>query len=208
MTNSKKNKQTNLCKVLTPEFRVSYPHVFKAQAPKDSDKLKFSVTMLFPKDSDLTGIKEAIKQAKIAEFGPHKKDWPDDLESPVSDGDDKKYIDENGKHKEGYKNHWVIKASCNQDQKPGVVDAEVEPIIDQAQFYAGCYARAHVMATTWEYMKKQGVMFILDHVQKLRDGKAFSGKKSASEVFTPVNSGKSKDFSDDDDNVEESEDFI
>lgn len=184
----KKKINRELCRVLTPEFRVSYPHVFKPQSPKPNDKLKYSVTMLFPKDSDLSGVKEVIKQAKIASFGS-KENWPEGLQSPVTDGDDPKHAD-----KEGYKGHWVIKASSNEEQKPGVVDENVEPILDQAAFYPGCYARAYVLATTWEYMGKVGVMFILDHVQKLRDGKAFGGKKPADQVFTPVNTGKSKDF--------------
>lgn len=186
-------------RVLTPEFRVSYPHVFKAQAVKPTDKPKYSVTMLFPKDTDLSAIKAAMREAKIAKFGA-KENWPDDLESPVTDGDKPKFAD-----KEGYKGCWVIKASTNEDQKPGVVDENVKPILDSSKFYPGCFARAYVYAYCWEYMGKQGVGFILDHVQKLRDGKSFGGKKPADQVFTPVNAGEDdEDFSDDGD----SEDFI
>lgn len=188
---NKKKINRDKCRVLTPEFRVSYPHVFKAQAPKPGDKLKYSITMLFPKDSDLSGLKEAIKQAKIAAFGA-KENWPDDLQSPVTDGDNPKHAD-----KEGYKGHWVIKASSNEDQKPGVVDENVEPILEQSKFYPGCYARAYVLATNWEYMGKQGIMFILDHVQKMKDGKAFGGKKPADQVFSPINAGESEDFEED-----------
>lgn len=188
---TKKKINREKCRVLTPEFRVNYPNVFKPQAPKPTDRLKYSITMMFPKDSDLTGIKEAIKQAKIAAFGS-KENWPEDLQSPVSDGDAPKHAE-----KEGCKNHWVIKASSNEDQKPGVVDENVEPILNQADFYPGCYARAYLLAMTWEYMGKRGVMFILDHVQKTRDGKAFGGKKPADQVFKPVNSGETEDFADD-----------
>lgn len=196
-TAQKKKINRDLSRCRTPEFRVSYPHVFKPQAPKETDKKKYSVTMLFPKDSDLGGLKEAIKQAKIAHYGP-KENWPDELQSPVTDGDNPKHAE-----KEGYKGHWIIKASSNEDQKPVVVDENVEPIIDVSKFYAGCYAVAHVLATRWEYMGKEGIMFILDGVQKTRDGKSFGGKKSASEMFTPVNTGESKDFSED----EQEEDF-
>lgn len=178
-----------LCRIITPEFRVSYPHVFKAQAPKPTDKPKFSITMLFPKDTDLMGqspegkprsLKEAIRNAKLAEFGP-KENWPTDLQSPVIDGDNPKYAD-----KEGYKGHWVMKATTSEDQRPNVVDGEMLPITDAAQLYPGCYARAYVYAYIWEYMGKQGVGFILDHVQKLRDGKSFGGKRPVEQVFSPV----------------------
>lgn len=188
------------CRMITPEFRVSYPHVFKPQAPKPTDKKKYSVTMLFPKDSDLMGmspdgkprgIKEVIRNAKLVAFGP-KDNWPAGLESPVVDGDDEKFAD-----KPGYAGHWVIKAVTSEDQKPGVVDAKMTPITDPAELYPGCYARAYVYAYVWTYMKKQGVGFVLDHVQKLRDGKSFGGKKPVEQVFTPVDSGSDKDSDDD-----------
>lgn len=192
-------------RLLTPEFRVSYPHVFKASSIKGS-KPKFSVTMLFDKTSDLSPIKNAIKNAKIAAFGPNPKDWPEDLESPVVDGDKQKHAD-----KEGYKGHWAIKASTNEDQRPGVVDENVQPITDPSKFYPGCYARAYVYAYVWEFGGKQGVGFILDHVQKLRDGKSFGGKKPADQVFTPVNTGGDDDGDfdgDSDDGETQEHDFM
>lgn len=169
-------------RILTPEFRVSYPHIFAPSAFKNS-KPKYSVTMLFPKTADLTPIKEAIKQAKLNTYGP-KENWPESLESPVTDGDHPKHAG-----KDGYKGHWVIKASTDEQYKPGLVDQNVQPIINQSDFYAGCYARAYVYAFTWEFMGRDGISFILDHVQKTRDGEAFGGKKSAEAVFTPINSG-------------------
>lgn len=180
------------CRMITPEFRVSYPHVFKAQAPKPTDKPKYSVTMLFPKGVKLVGsylggepvtLQKVMDLAKVAKFGP-KENWPDDLESPVTDGDDAKHAT-----KEGYKNHWIIKATTSEENRPGVVDENGIPITDQSKFYAGCFARAYVYAYVWEYMGKQGVGFILDHVQKTKDGKSFGGKKPVDQVFTPVNSG-------------------
>lgn len=193
----------DLCRIITPEFRVSYPHVFKVQAVKATDKPKYSITMLYPKDTDLMGsspdgkprsLKEVIKNAKIAMFGP-KENWPEGLESPVIDGDNPKFAD-----KDGYKGHWVIKATTSEDQRPSVVDAEMAPITEAADLYPGCYARAYVYAYVWEYMGKQGVGFILDHVQKLRDGKSFGGKKPVEQVFSPVaaTADESSDGDDDD----------
>ena len=199
MATEKKKINRDLCRTLTPEFRASYVHVFKPQAPKKGDKLKYSITMLFPKNSDLGVLKEVIKQAKIASFGD-KKNWPENLQSPVNDGDDPKYKDN-----EGYKGHWVIKASSGEDQKPGVVDENVQEIIDQSKFYSGCYARAYVLAYCWEFMGKEGVSFILDHVQKMRDGKPFGGKKPVDQVFTPVNSGESDSFTDEESDSEEAD---
>lgn len=179
----------DLCRIITPEFRVSYPHVFKPQRVKDGDKAKFSITMLFRKDTDLMGqtpkgeersLKEVIKNAKIAEFGA-KENWPKGLQSPVINGDDPKFAE-----KDGYKGHWVIKAVTSEEQKPSVIDGDMNLITDPAVLYPGCYARAYIFSYVWTFMGKQGVGFILDHVQKLRDGKSFGGKKPVEQVFSPL----------------------
>lgn len=197
------------CRILTPEFRVSFPHVFKAQAmPGTKNDPKYSITMLFPKDEDLGVIKAAIKQAKINAFGPNKDDWPEDIQSPVGDGDGKAGINKKTKERlEGYADHWVIKASTSEDQKPSVVDYPgCNEIIEPSKFYSGCYARASVFAYVWEFPKdsgEYGVGFILDHVQKLREGPSFAGKKSAEAVFKPHSKA-----GDDDDADDDSEDFM
>jgi Protein of unknown function (DUF2815) len=201
---TKSKAEKDLCRIITPEFRVSFPHVFKPQAPKPKDTPKYSITMLFPKGVELKGtspdgeprtLKEVMRNAKVAAFGPDKDEWPE-LESPVNDGDDPKYAD-----KEGYKGHWVIKASTSQDQKPSVVDREMNVITDPAELYPGCYARAYVFARDWEYMGKKGIQFILDHVQKTREGKSFGGKKPVEQVFKPLPANE------DDGNGAEVEDF-
>ncbi len=200
----KKSKvDKNLCRIITPEFRVSYPHLFKPQAPKPTDKKKYSITMLFPKDRELSGfipgredengnpvkrsIKKAIKNATIGFYGEDESEWPE-LISPITDGDSPKFKD-----KDGYKGHWVIKAITSEDQKPVVVDQKMKPIEDPNDLYPGCYARAHIFAYRWEYMGREGIGFILDHVQKLRDGKSFGGKKDVTEVFSPVDAGDDED---------------
>lgn len=193
MANEQQRKLTKeekeLCRIITPEFRVSYPHLFKAQAPRPTDTPKFSITMLFPKNKEMIGLSpsgkprsilKVIKNAKRLEFGENEAKWPK-LRSPISDGDKEKFVD-----KEGYAGHWVIKATTGQDQKPGVVDADMTPITEASLIYPGCFARAYIFARPWEYMGKRGIQFILDHVQKMRDGKSFSGKQPVETVFSPV----------------------
>ena len=189
-TAQKKPETNDARKLVTPEFRVSYPHLFKPNAIKGG-KPKYSVSMLFPKSADLSSIKLAIKHAKIDKWGPNKNEWPEDLQSPVDDGDSPKH-----EERDGYKGHWVIKASTNEEYRPEVVGPDAQPILNASEFYPGCYARAYVFAYAWEYMGKNGVSFILDHVQKTRDGKPFGGKRSASDVFTPINAGMGDSESD------------
>lgn len=180
-----KKKMGRSEKEVTPEFRVSYPHVFKPQAMAGTNNPpEYSVTMLFAKDSDLTVMKKMIAQAKTEHFGPKEK-WPKNIASPVTDGD----LEKHGK-KQGYADHWVIKAASHQDQKPGVYNQRVQPITEQSDFYPGCFAVAQVFARVWEFPEnsgKFGVRFILDNVQKTKDGDSFSGKQRGEDVFKPVN---------------------
>jgi len=166
---------------VTPEFRASYLHVFKAHKIKETDTPKFSVTMLFKKTQDLSSIKLAMKHAKIDEYGPSPTDWPKALENPVRDGDAPEFAG-----KEEYKGCWVIKAWCGEDYRPGIVGPDNQEILDASEFVSGHYARAQVFCRCWEYGNKRGVHFLLDCVQKTRDGKPFTTRKSASEVFGPI----------------------
>ncbi len=207
------NEEKELCKMITPEFRVSHPHVFKASsvAPNDPKK-KFSVTMLIRKDTDMMGtdrakapavkkprsIKQVILNAKVATFGADKAKWPP-LESPVGDGDGEAGLDKNRKPKEGYAGHWVIKCTSQEDQRPEVRDQNNAPITVESDFYAGCFARAAVYVYVWEFAGKFGVSFILDSVQKLKDGPKLGGRLSADEDFSPVSSGEESEAAEDDD---------
>lgn len=198
----KQKINTEKQRVMTPEFRVSYPHLFEANAVGNSDP-KYSITMLFPKSTDLSEVKKALKEAKLNAYGS-KENWPDDLLSPVSDGDNPKHA-----NRDGYKGHWVVKASTRQGNKPGVVDQSGKiPITNPADLYAGCYARAIIFANPWEYMGKRGVSFILDHVQKIRDGKPFGGRKPAEQSFSPINDGDFGGDDDLDDLSDDDKDFI
>lgn len=190
--------QKNPRKCLTPEFRVSFPNLFKAvgfKKEKDPAKFKYSVTMLFPKNVDLSALKKAVFTAASEVHGTDKSKWPKNFELPFKDGDDKAEID-------GYEGMIVVRASSK--QRPGVIDRDKSVITEEDQsIYAGCYARATLVAlcygkgTEIDY-GKSGVSFMLQNVQKLRDGEAFSGKTKAEDDFDAV-----EDDSDDADNYSE-----
>ncbi len=188
--------QREKTRIVTSEFRVAFPHLYKPNAMQDS-KPKYSITMLFSKKQDLALIKKAIRQAKINEFGDDESDWPEELESCVRNGDLPKYA-----KFDGFKGHWAIKATSNVNSRPSVVDEDMEEIAElSGKFYPGCYARASIFGYVWTFGTKQGVGFIVDHVQKLREGKPFGGKPPVDQVFSPVNTGKAskEEDSDEDD---------
>ena len=46
--------KSELVKVMTPKFRVSFPNVFKAKAIEEGQDPKFSMAMLFDDEADLS----------------------------------------------------------------------------------------------------------------------------------------------------------
>jgi Protein of unknown function (DUF2815) len=187
----KKNSRNSERSLTTPECRLAFVHVFKPSAMKGAEP-KFSVTMLFPKKTDLSKIKLALKHAKIDEWGPDADEWPEGLHSPVQDGDAFPQY-------QGFAGHWAVKATSGVDFRPAVVGPDMEEIIDPSKLYAGCYARASIYARAWEFGNKQGVQFILDGVQKIRDGTPFGGRKGVDQMFGRIESEESSAAEDEDD---------
>lgn len=165
-------------KCMTPEFRVSFPQVFNPKAMNAKSEPKFSITMLFNKNTDLANLKRAVFNAANEKYGSKEK-WPKNLKLPFRDGDN-----ERG-DKPGYENTIFVSASSK--QRPGVIDREKNEIMEQdGTFYAGCYARATLIAFAYEQMGNIGVSFALQNIQKLRDGEQFSGKRKAQDEFDTV----------------------
>ena len=156
--------------ILTPEFRVSFPHVF--QPSKISGK--FGLTMLFGKDTDFSVLEDAV-DAKIKEKYP--KGAPKGLMLPILDGEES--------DREEQKGTFYINAKSGK-YRPGVVDQNRAEITDEAEFYPGCYARATITLYTWEYLGKKGVSVNLRNVQKLRDGEPLLSRVSAADEFDQV----------------------
>lgn len=180
-----------MSKIYTPKFRVSFPSVFEARAIGEGDKKKFSLTMLFnipeiKKDPEQVklwdGLVRAVKDAAREEWGDKV---PPSLKSPFRDGKEKQEY-------EGY-GEGIIFVVASSLTRPGIVDRNVQRIIDPADFYAGCYARAVVNTYTWKYMGKFGVSIGLQNIQKLEDGDPFGGRGVPEKDFDSVESAAVSD---------------
>ena len=175
-----KQKAIELKKVKTPEFRLSFPALWKPKAFEEQEP-KYSLVMLFDKKkADLSGMKKAVVAAAQEKWGAKEK-WPKNLRLPFRDGDEKEDMD-------GYKGHTYVSASSK--QAPQIVDFKgpgirPEPLTEADQkCYAGCYARATLIAFAYDKAGNKGVSFSLQNVQVLRDGKPFSGRKNADDEFS------------------------
>lgn len=161
-------------KVKTPVFRVSYPSIDKPKSFQGQEP-KFSVVMLIPKDADLTAMRKAVYMAKVEKWGKDKAKWPP-MRETFRDGDREK------PDTTGYKGHYFATASAK--TKPGVIGRDQEVITDFTNgFYAGCYAKATLIAFAYDNAGNRGVSFSLQNLLKIKDGKKFSGRKEATEEF-------------------------
>ena len=179
--------------VVTPTFRISYPNIFKPAFNKLSQKNEYSLEALFKKGENLDVIKKACENALVKKFGPDKSKWPKGLKNPFRDQAEKA---KEGKLPDGCE-AGAIFLRLKSEKKPGVVDQNTQPILEDQKIYAGCYVRAHINAFAYQKGANVGVSLSLNHVQLVADGEPFSGRPQAETAFTPVSSeSKATDASD------------
>lgn len=172
-----------------PEFRVSFPAILKPKSFQGQEP-KYSIVMLFPKSTDLKELKRAVQNAAIEKWGVDQKDWPKNLKLPFRKGDE-------FPERKGYPGHIFVGASSK--EKPGLVDQRKNYIHAETGgeeiFYAGCYARASLIAFAYDTSGNRGVSFSLQNIQKTRDGEKFSGRKAAEEEFDEIEDGSENESS-------------
>lgn len=163
-------------KVIIKNVRFSYEHVFEPVAVEEGQPKKYSVSIIIPKSDTATiaKIEAAIKLA--AEQGKAKLGGkiPAGLKTPLRDGDEERPDDE------AYENSYFINANSN--RKPGLVDANLDPIMDKDEFYSGCYGNVSVNFYAFN-VKNKGIAAGLQNIQKIKDGDRLSGGSSAAEDF-------------------------
>lgn len=174
----------------TPKFRVSYPKVFKAEMNKLSKKEEYSIVALFPKGADMTKLKAAAQKAIETKWGTDQSKWPKNLKTPFRDQAEKAK-DVNGKqvlpdgHEAG-----AIFMNLKSAQKPGVVNSNLDPIIEATEFYSGCYAIASVRPYAYDQAGNRGVAFGLVNLQKVGDGEPLGSRSRPEDDFAPIEAGE------------------
>ena len=163
-------------KVVTGKVRFSYAHVFEPQAAQEGGVPKYSVSIIIPKsDKDtIERINKAIEQVKEDNKSVLDGTITKGLKGGLRDGDAEK-------DDPAYANSYFINA--NSQQKPGVVDQDLNPIIDRSEFYSGCFGRASVSFFAYNSNGSKGVGCGLNNVQKMEEGEKLGGATTAAEDF-------------------------
>lgn len=168
--------------VLTPKFRVSYAKVFRPEKNTLNDKMEYSLVAIFPPGADMSPLVKSISAAAAEEWGADKTKWPKNLRSPIRKNEER---EKDGKLPAGYEPGGCF-ITLKSTQRPGLVDANLQAIIDETQFYSGCYARAQVRPFAYLQKGNAGVSFGLQNLQKLDDGDPLSGRQKAEDAFEAV----------------------
>ena len=172
------NNQKNTTKVVTGIVRLSYANVWEATSINGGTP-KYSVSLIIPKSDTKTiaainaAVDAAIKEG-ASKFGgkiPNKAA----LKLPLRDGDTER-------DDEAYKDSFFVNA--NSTTAPQIADRAVQPILDRAEVYSGCYARVSINFYAFNSNGNRGIACGLGNIQKVSDGDPLGGRSSAADDFS------------------------
>ena len=175
------SKNANPMKVITgPDTRWSYANVWEAKSINGGTP-KFSVSLIIPKSTrTLNKIKAAIeaayKEGESKLKGNGKTVPPlSSIKQPLRDGDIERPDDE------AYANAYFVNA--NSATAPGIVDSNLDPILERSEVYSGVYGRASINFYAFNSNGNKGIACGLNNLQKIRDGESLGGKSRAEDDF-------------------------
>lgn len=158
--------------LLTPEFRVSFPKIFEAD-----ENGKYGLAMIFDSDVDFAPLEKMVDALK-------KQTWPKGTgklaySQPILDGNDSQA------KREELTDKFYINGKSGK-YRPGLVDASLQDITDESEFYPGCWARAVITLYSWTYMGKCGISVNVRNIQKIRDDDPLISRVRATDEFEAV----------------------
>lgn len=174
-----KNNNNSPTKVVTGKVRLSYVHLLEPYAfDSNPDKEQYSCSILIDKSDKATvakvqaAINAAIEAGKVSKWN---NKVPAKMWNPLRDGDIEK------PDEEVYAGKFYLNAKSN--QKPGLVDRDLNRIIDPDEIYSGMYARVSLSFYPFDVSGNRGVGVGLNNVQKVGDGERLGGRSNAEDDF-------------------------
>jgi len=169
--------------VTVGEVRMSYVNVWEPQARPGSSDERYSVTVLLPKTNAQAkamldaAINAAIEDGVAAKWNGVR---PPQIAICVHDGDGVRPSD-GQPYGEECRGMWVFTATSK--QQPFIVDAGVQPILNRADVYSGCWGRVNVTFFAYNNNGRKGIGCALNGIQKLRDDEPLAGRITPEEAF-------------------------
>lgn len=162
--------------------RWSYANVWEPKAPLGGGTPKYSVSLIIPKEDTATvdkiraAIQAAYEEGQSKLKGNGKSVPPlTSIKNPLRDGDIERPDDPT------YAGCYFVNA--NSASKPGIVDADRQPIIERSEVYSGVYGRASINFYAFNVNGNRGIACGLNNLQKIKDGEPLGSKASAESDF-------------------------
>lgn len=180
-------KIVNETKIVFGPCRLSFTHVFNKYSPNGEGEGKYMTNVLIPKSEKKTikALDQAIEAAKkagvVSKWGGKE---PKKLDMPLRDGDDKE--------DDVYQDHFYINAKCN--TRPGVVDKNKNPIVNEEEMYSGVWAFVSVTFYAYDVSGNRGVACGLNNLMKFKDDDHLGGRVSADSDFADIDDVDDEDL--------------
>lgn len=161
--------------------RFSYVNVWTPKASLNGGDPKYSVSILIPKNDTKTinackaAIASAIHIGISAKWNGQDASKLPTFHNPLRDGDLERPEDE------VYKGCYFINATCK--TAPGIIGPDYNPIMNQSDFYSGCYGFFSVNFYAYNNSGSRGIACGLNNLQKMEDGDPLGGRVSAESDF-------------------------
>jgi len=183
MTKNVNTSVKNTLKVITGEnTRWSFANVWEPKSINGSAP-KYSVSLIIPKSDTKTVAKiNAAIEAAYAEgeskLKGNSRSVPplSSIKTPLRDGDIERPDDP------AYAGCYFINA--NSATAPGIVDANLNPVLTRSEVYSGVYGRASISLYAFNSNGNRGIACGLNNLQLLRSGEPLGGKASAESDFS------------------------
>lgn len=184
---------------ITPEFVLSFPNLFRPKQsarPKPGQEPKYGVTAVFPASlssnwpfsngvlPDITPLKAALLAEAQAKWGVDTSRWPKLNQTLKTVGGPRDAdISVSKWFQDDFPGATVVDFTSK--QPVGIVDHNVQRILDENAIYAGCICIAEIRVFSYSN-ETSGVGFGLSNIQKIRDGKRLGGNRPPEAAFKAV----------------------
>lgn len=163
--------------------RMIYPAVFEPSKPKGApadQEAKYQVTVLLPKSANLDLLVKAVDDL-IAESVPAATRKTAKIKKPFIKTEDQPRFAE-------YAEEFPVMLRMSSKTKPGVVNAQAQPVTDDSEVYGGRWASVSVRPYFYDHPTGgKGVSLGLQNIQLLEhDDPLGGGRVKAEDEFEAV----------------------
>lgn len=190
--------ETKSGNIRTPKCRLSYVYLetpnpkAKITTGNNAGKIKYTVSLLVPKSSNIDLLKKAAEAVAIEEFGAEKFKGlveAGKFNTPFLDAFKASRTEKNPSGDERMQDFILIRTDSM--TKPGILESNGQSIGDDySGVYAGRWAFVTLNASAYPSIDggKPGVKFYLGNIQLLdHDERLGGGRPNAEDEFEPVN---------------------